>query len=97
MMSALTFFRFTDPPLSKDSKGVIKSGKVRNTDNASESQKGIYHLALLTLNLGAINREPLTGGRNPARIQSAWGFRIWCSGTGLTSSLCVKLAMRKAG
>ena len=72
MMSALTFFKFTDPPLSKDSKGVIKSGKVRNTDNASESQKGIYHLALLTL-LGAINREPLTGGNTTqgSRVRGA--------------------------
>ena len=73
MMSALTFFRFTNPPLSKDRKGVIKSGKVRNTDNASESQKGIYHLALLTLNLGAINREPLTGGNTTqgSRVRGA--------------------------
>ena len=44
------------------SKGVIKTGKIRTTDNASESQKDIYHLALLTLNLGAINRQPLIGG-----------------------------------
>ena len=45
------------------SKGVFKAGKIRTTDNASESQKDIYHLALLTtLNLGAINRQPLIGG-----------------------------------
>ena len=44
------------------SKAAIKTGKIRTTDNASESQKDIYHLALLTLNLGAINRQPLIGG-----------------------------------
>ena len=44
------------------SKGVFKAGKIRTTDNGCETQKVIYHLALLTLNLGAINRQPLIGG-----------------------------------
>ena len=44
------------------SKGVFKAGKIRTTDNVSETQKDIYHLALLKLNLGAINRQPLIGG-----------------------------------
>ena len=58
-MNVLAFLKSMSVLLSK---GVIKTGKIRTTDNASESQKDIYHLALLTLNLGAINTQPLIGG-----------------------------------
>ena len=35
---------------------------VPNTDNASHEQKESYHLTLLNLNLGKINRKPVIGG-----------------------------------
>ena len=50
----------TDPHLL--SKTAIKTGEFRNTDNAAQSQKDTYHLALLTLNLGNVNRKLCIGG-----------------------------------
>jgi hypothetical protein len=53
----------TDPHLL--SKTAIKTGEFRNTDNAAQSQKDTYHLALLTLNLGNVNRKLCIGGNRP--------------------------------